>query len=619
MCGIAGVVTIDNQIPDLAQLQKMADCIAHRGPDDAGYYRSEGVGLCHRRLSIIDLSERGHQPMASDDGTLCIVYNGEIYNYLEIKKELVAKGHLFRSDSDTEVVLRAYQQWGENALTLMNGMFAFVIWDSRKKSLFAARDRVGIKPFYYYFDGSAFVFGSEIKALLRHARVPTEPDLDSIRRYLLFGNTMGEGTWYRGIKTLAPGHCLTLAGGHLRTTRYWDISYRPDYSRSFASFAEELRGLLADSVALHLRSDVPVGAYLSGGIDSSSVVSLASSMLPGGIHTFSAAFKEGGEFDERRYIGIVSQRSRTRHHEVFPEGSELPQLLPRLLWHLDEPVIGAAILPMYRVCELAAKSGVKVVNGGQGGDELFGGYPPCYVTAARNVLLQARQGKASSELLAELLFVPRYLYQGGALDRLVARLRPAPKGVSWLREGTGSRREIGAIWDAALAASPAQNPFDQMSYLSLKYFLQGLLQQEDRMSMAWSIESRVPLLDYRIIEFSGTVPSWMKVRRGVLKSLLREAVRGVVPDEVLDRTDKKGYPTPTGRWFAGPLHPFMVATLGSGRLHAEELVDPAAVAEMVALHGAGKGDYGAALWTVLNLELWMRGVDGGWKDWGIAA
>lgn len=613
MCGIAGVVNLNNETPDLDLLKRMADVIAHRGPDDAGYYRSEGVGLSHRRLSIIDLSARGHQPMASDDESLWIAYNGEIYNYLEIRRDLIARGHIFKSDSDTEVILRAYQEWGEEALSLLNGMFAFVIWDCRKKSLFAARDRVGIKPFYYYFDGSVFVFGSEIKAILRHPRVSVEPDLDSIRRYLLFGNTMGDGTWYSGVRTLSPGFSLALEKGRLSTAKYWDISYQPDHSRSFDSFAEELRALIADAVALHLRSDVPVGAYLSGGIDSSSVVSLATPMLQGGIHTFSAAFREGEQYDERKYIEVVSRTFRTHHHEVFPSSLDLPELLPKLLWHLDEPVIGAAILPMYRVCELVANSGVKVVNGGQGGDELFGGYPPFYVTAAKNAIASARSGAWSRDVLTELFYVPSYLHKGGAFERQFARFLPKQMQVSWLRESTDSRREIGEIWSQALADSPARNPFDEMSYLSLKYFLQGLLQQEDRMSMAWSIESRVPLLDYRIIEFSGKVPSWMKVRRGVLKSLLRESMRGVVPDAILDRQDKKGYPTPTGKWFAGPLRSFMEETLCGGRLYSESLVDPTAVAKMVALHGTGKVDYGAALWSVLNLELWMRGVLDGWK------
>lgn len=612
MCGITGIVS-PFQTPPLDVLQRMTATISHRGPDDTGFFVEPGVGFGHRRLSVIDLSDRGHQPMANDAQTLWIAYNGEVYNYIEIRRNLLARGYSFKSDSDTEVILHAYEEFGEDCLQLFKGMFALAIWDSVKKRFFAARDRVGIKPFYYYFDGKTLVFGSEIKALLQHPAVNAQPDEEAIRRYLLFGNTMSDQTWYSCIKSLPPGCWLSLENGRLKIQKYWDIKYEPDYSRSYESLSEELLSLLEDAIALHLRSDVPVGAYLSGGIDSSSIVSLATPMLPGGIHTFSAAFAEGPEYDERAYINVISKTFATHHHEVIPSPRDLPHLLPKLLWHLDEPVIGAAILPMYRVCELVAKSGVKVVNGGQGGDELFGGYPPFYVTAVRNIMATLKTGPWSADLAMELLCSPSYLCKGGAMSRLYSRFVPAKSGIQWLRGGDDTRKHVGDIWSNVLVDSPASNAFDEMAYLSLKYFLPGLLQQEDRMSMAWSIESRVPLLDYRIVEFSGRVPSWMKVRRGVLKSILRRAVRGTVPDVILGRKDKKGYPTPSGKWFAGELSGYLRETLCGGRLYSESLVDPAAVAEMVKCHTEGSMDYGAVLWNILNLELWMRGIVDGWK------
>lgn len=612
MCGIVGIISHKDR-PPLDLLKHMTQSISHRGPDDSGFFVDEGVGLGHRRLSIIDLSGRGHQPMSNEDGTIWIAFNGEIYNYLEIRPTLVEKGHCFRSESDTEVILHAYEEYGEECLSLFNGMFAFAIWDSKRKRLFAARDRIGIKPFYYFFDGAVLIFGSEIKALLRHPRVSAQPDQDTIRRYFLFGNTMSDNTWYTGVKSLPPGCCLSLENRKLNVRKYWEIKYEADYSRSFESFRDELHELLADSLRLHLRSDVPVGAYLSGGIDSSSIVSLASPMLPGGIHTFSAAFREGDEYDERKYINIVSKALATHHHEVVPVSMDLPRLLPKLLWHLDEPVIGPAILPMYRVCELVKKSGVKVVNGGQGGDELFGGYPPFFVTAAKNTILMARSGKWSSDIIPEILHVPSYLLKGGAFSRLYRRFVPGITGIQWLRGVDTIRSELDTISSDALSSSPASNPFDKMSFLMLKHYLPGLLQQEDRMSMAWSIESRVPLLDYRIVEFSGKVPSCMKVRRGVLKSLLRESVRGTVPDAILDRTDKKGYPTPTGKWFAGELSHYIKGTLCGQRLLSADIVEPHSVAQMVEHHISGHADYGAALWDVLNLEIWLRGLDDGWS------
>lgn len=614
MCGISGIINESGVTPDLDLLQRMSGTIAHRGPDDEGIYREPGVGLCHRRLSIIDLSDHGHQPMSNEDGTIWLVYNGEVYNYAEIAARLKKSGHQFKSNSDSEVIIHAYEEFGTECLQLFNGMFAFALWDSTKQQLFAARDRIGIKPFYYYYDGSTLVFGSEIKSLLRHPNVTPRPDVDIIRRYLLLGSTISDHTWYQGIKQLSPASWLILQNGELTVGKYWDVAYEADHSRTFESFTDELRTLLQDSVRLHLTSDVPVGAYLSGGIDSSALVSIAARELHSGIHTFSAAFNEGKEFDEREFIRIVSDTYTTKHHEVTPNSSDLPKLLPTLLWHLDEPVIGAAILPMYRVSELVRKSGIKVVMGGQGGDELFGGYPPFYVSAARNVMAEFRSGNFNSAICRELPHLPQYLYKGGALNRVLTRIKPNKGSIQWLRNSDNTRQDMKDIWNESLQESPAANSFDQMSYFDLKHFLPGLLQQEDRMSMAWSIESRVPLLDYRIVEFSGKIPTWMKVRRGVLKSVLRESLRGIVPNPILDRQDKKGFPTPSSKWFAGELKGYLRDTLLAKELLSAEIVDPHALAKIVEAHTCGKADYGHVLWKALNLEVWLRGVASGWHD-----
>lgn len=605
MCGIAGIIDTTGATPDEGLLKRMHEILAHRGPDDNGTFVGPGVGLSHRRLSIIDLSPEGHQPMPNKDSTVRIVYNGEIYNYRELAVELEQLGHRFRSHSDTEVILHAYEEWGGACIQRFNGMFAFALWDARRRELFAARDRLGIKPFYYWFNGTRFIFASEIKAILCDPAVALEPDPETIRQYLLFGNTSGETTWFRGVRPLPPGHTLRLAGARLAVREYWDVRLAINPVRPADSFAEELRALLQDAVRLHLRSDVPVGAHLSGGVDSSTVVALASRELPR-LHTFSSAYNAGTDYDERRYIDIVSRQFGTQHHVVVPGADDLPHLLSKLIWHLDEPVIGAAILPMFRVSEMVRAHGVKVVNGGQGADEAFGGYPPYFVRASRN-LIDGLRGRGPRGPWSECLRIPSYLVKGGALRRLPTRWR-AGRPPEWIRDVGDARQAALSHMDAMQKRQPTLQAFELGSYLDLKHYLPGLLQQEDRMSMANSIESRVPLLDHRIIELSAQIPSWLKVQGGISKAILRQAVRGITPDAILDRRDKKGYPVPTSRWFRGELAGYLQSILTSGPLRSQEVIDQARLREVVAEHISGRCDHGGLLWRALNTELWFRGL-----------
>jgi asparagine synthase (glutamine-hydrolysing) len=613
MCGIAGIVEVRGGLPSTAVIQRMASSIAHRGPDDFGWHVAPGIAMANRRLSIIDLSSSGHQPMFSRDGAICLVLNGEIYNYRELAEELRAEGVVFDGSSDTEVILRSYEREGPTCITRFNGMFAIAVWEEKRKRFVAARDRLGVKPFYYWFDGTRLVFGSEVKALLQYPGVAAVPNEEAIREYLLFGHSLQHQTWYRGIVELPPGSMLILEDGRIRIEQYWELRYEVDHKRSYGSFTEELRALLEDAVRLHLRSDVPVGAHLSGGIDSSSIVALSTRLLGRPIHTFSAAF-EGAAYDERPYIRIVSDCFRTHHHELTPAPDELPRLLPKLIWYLDEPVIGAAVLPMYRISQMVAASGVKVVNGGQGADELFGGYPPFFVSAARNIV-ESLSASARAPL-REIASVPEYLLRGGAVNRLFRR-RFAREGPSWLRLSGSVEAQAREQWTTAAEKGPS-SPFEAMSYLSVKHYLPGLLHQEDRMSMAASVESRVPLLDYRVVEFSARVPSWYKVRNGVLKAILRDSMRGIVPAEILDRGDKKGYPVPTTEWFRGPLAAYLNDLL-AGSIVASDFVDVAVARQMAGDHAAGKADHGSALWKILNLELWFRGVSTGWAGLDAAA
>jgi asparagine synthase (glutamine-hydrolysing) len=606
MCGIAGIIDTNGAVPEIDLLRQMGSILSHRGPDGHGTYSGPGVGLSHRRLSIIDLSTDGHQPMSNGDGTVWLVYNGEIYNYRELTVELEHLGHRFRTRSDTEVIIHAYQEWGSACVDHFNGMFAFALWDERKKRFFAARDRLGIKPFYYFFDGRRLVFGSEIKALLVDPAVTVRPDEETIRKYLIFGNSIGETTWYQGVNKLPPGHKLELYEGTLQVQEYWDVKFQLDYSRKEELFVDELRELLTDSVHLQLRSDVPVGAHLSGGVDSSTVVALAAREL-NNLHTFSSAYAEGPAYDERHYIDIVSQQFGTRHHVVLPSAEDLPRLLPMLIWHMDEPVIGAAILPMYRVSEMVQRQGIKVVNGGQGADESFGGYPPYFVHAAYN-LINSFKGRQRGPW-SELGRLPQYFSKGGAFSRFSARLNFGSGTPAWIRNVKTIRNESLDYTELMKQKMPGLQPFELASYLDLKHYLPGLLQQEDRMSMAWSIESRVPLLDHRIIELAARMPSWMKVRRGWSKSVLRNAARGITPNAILDRKDKKGYPVPIARWFREDLANYLRSTLLDSQLHSGSLIDQYELRKVVEQHQSGQADHSGILWRALTTEIWYRGLD----------
>lgn len=609
MCGIAGVISTSPEPVSLRVLEAMAGRIAYRGPDASGFFRAPGVGLAHRRLSIIDLSDHARQPITNEDGSIQVIYNGEIYNYVELMEELRQSGHVFASRSDSEVIAHAYEQYGTECVAQFSGMFAFGLWDARQRQFFAARDRIGIKPFYYFFDGKTFVFASEIKALLLHPSVTLCPDGEAIRDYLLFDYTVSDQTWYQGIRELPAGCTLLVRDGQLTIQRYWDVPTEIDYARSADSFVEELRSVLEDSVRKHLRSDVPVGAYLSGGVDSSTVVALATRFVRP-LHTFSVAFDGYPECDERSYIRQVVEACGTVHSELLPGAKDLPRTLNRIIWHLDQPVCGPAIVPMYLLAEKVARSGVRVVLTGHGGDEAFGGYPPFYVAAVRSMLHALRAGIRFP--VSELLRAPQFLVAGGALSRLRTRLT-AGGALTWLRDANGVRSEIVGKWEKM--SHGAADPFARTSYILIKRYLGGLLQQEDRMSMAWSVESRVPLLDHRVVELASRMPAWYRIRNGRLKWPLREAVRGTVPEAILNRTDKKGYPTPISQWLAGPIASYIRAVfLRAEPLAADEFLESPVVRQMVEEHTAGTADHGALLWKLLNLELWMRGTAAGWRD-----
>ena len=628
MCGITGIYNIDGAPVERATLAGMAGAIRHRGPDGDGFYWDDaaGLGLAHLALRIIDLSDAARQPMANEDGRWRLVFNGEIYNYRELRPELCAHGHRFHSHSDSETILHAWEEWGAAALDRFNGMWAFALWDGQARRLVLARDRLGIKPLYYWWDGRTLAFASEIKALLAHPAILVQPNGAAIADYFAAMHPGGDHTWFTGIRRLLPGHTLTVDRDGLRIARYWDVPTEedPPGARRESDYIDEIRALLESAVQLHLRSDVPVGAHLSGGVDSSAIVGLISHALAEPVQTFSGAFAEGAAYDERPYIHAVVRRWATRHHEVVPTWSDLPALLPRLVWHLDEPVVGAGAFPQYCVSRLTRAAGVIVVNGGQGGDELFGGYYgylPAYLRSRLAALRRHPQPRAAASLAADLAHLAA---------------RPAMRAAAFgaLRRGQRGRLQtsltptLPAFFGPALRTAhaapgqPVNNPPEAyrppssalgaaLAY-DLRHYLPGLLHVEDRTSMAWGLESRVPLLDVRLVEAAMRIPAALKMAGGEPKHILRRAVADLLPPSVAARRDKKGFPTPIAPWFAGPLHAWLTTQIASPAAHARALFAAPYVETLLAAHRAGQADHSRPLWMILNTHLWWSlFVEGG--------
>ncbi|HET9494813.1 MAG TPA: asparagine synthase (glutamine-hydrolyzing) [Chloroflexia bacterium] len=612
MCGIAGIYHTDGESPDGEVLLRMARCIAHRGPDGERFFTDGGLGLAHRHLRIIDLSDAAMQPMANEDGSLQLIFNGEIYNYVELRPRLEATGHRFSSHSDSEVILHAYEQWGDACLHRFNGMFAFALWDARRRRLLIARDRAGVKPLYYRWNGRTLAFASEIKSLLLCPGVEVRPNRAAIAEYMSAMYTTGEHTWFEGIKRLLPGHYLWATPEGLEVRQWWDLPAGEEEpgARPERYYVEKTRALLEDSVRLRLRSDVPIGSHLSGGIDSSAVVALLSKRLGQEgerVRTFSGAFAEGEAYDERRYVRDVVERYGTEHSETLPTHSDLPALLDRLVWHMDEPAAGPGILLQWAVCDLTHRSGVVVINGGQGGDEAWGGYFGYIPAYLRTLAQQARHYPKMALLLAEAAAIARRPAMRAALARAVKGGRRGRFAAS-----TDTGAWAGPFFDGLTPAEPIANrddgrtPLGRAMYYDFKWYLPALLQVEDRTSMAFSLESRAPLLDYRVLEHAALVPSSLKMRGLEMKHVLRRAVGDLLPPSVLARTDKMGMPTPIDLWFRGPLKEWVRGELSPERVARTGLFAQGYVERMLAEHTEGRADRSLELWKLLNVLTWWR-------------
>jgi asparagine synthase (glutamine-hydrolysing) len=604
---------------DPERIAAMRDSMRHRGPDDAGLRVDGSVALAHRRLSILDLSPLGHQPMSNEDGTVWIVFNGEIYNYLELAQELKARGHVMHSGSDTEVIVHLWEEMGPRCVERLNGMFAFVIWDANRRELFGARDRMGIKPFFYHHGADRFIAASEIKAILADPAVRRAPDNQGLSDFLLTGFPMGEKTAFAGIRQLQPGYALSLKDGELRTWQYWDLEFRPNHTRSATDTLAELTALLDDAVAIHCRSDAPLGCHLSGGLDSSAVVAFARRHHDP-LETFSIRFGGGAFFDESSHARAVARHVGTVHWEAKPAHGDLAALLASLAWHCDVPMPGHTIFAYHAASRLAAER-VTVALTGHGGDEVFAGYPAQFQAAFGSTAMfdlsarpQARVGpwtrlRAGLRRHGIAGVARRVLARGAAaqepqdLESLWLALHCGTPPLRSPLLSAGFRQQLGgydSVQDylAPLSAARSDDVLDRCLYHDLRSYLPGLLHQEDRASMAVSIESRVPLLDYRVVEFLATVPTDIKVPDRVPKGLLRRVAAPMLPHDVVYRKDKGAFGVPTGEWFRGPLRGFLHDLVLSDRarargvLEARELSDPSVST--------------GTLWAALSLELWFR-------------
>ncbi len=612
MCGIAGIVRSDRRPIDTGELQDMCDVMVHRGPDDEGVHVGEGIGLAMRRLSIIDL-HNGHQPVANEDQSVWVVFNGEIYNYRQLRKELEGRGHRFRTSSDTETIVHLYEEFGMRAVERLRGMFAFAVWDGRLRQLLLARDRLGIKPLYYAERNGEFVFASELKSILQLAHIDRTLNWEAVRHLFTFLATPATHSIVDGVKKLEPGHIAILRDGHrLHTHRYWDVTFTPDTTASEQDLLRRLRHLLVDTVAAHQISDVPVGAFLSGGIDSSAVVALMAQHSSTRVKTFSVGFHEGG-FDEHAYARKVAARFGTEHHEIVLEPSVVPNVQD-LVWYLDEPFGDTSAIATYVVSKLAATQ-VKVVLTGDGGDELFAGYDK-YVVEGRERRydrvpqrlrrLTSAVSAAMPEGVRGRRFLRHLALDGSRRYLDASTLVSADELPSLFRDEAFAEMKPYDPWAASLAYLERGSDWvSTLQYRDLHTYLPlDILTKVDRMTMAHSIEARPPLLDHHLVEFAATVPSHLRLHDGTTKYLFKRAMRGLLPADIIDRP-KRGFAVPLAGWFRGQLAGFARDILLSDTTRQRQYFNTDYLERLIDRHMQGR-DLDLQLWTTMSFELWCR-------------
>lgn len=617
MCGLVGEIRLDGGKPDLKIIRKMTDALRHRGPDDEGYFADGPVSFGFRRLAILDLSPSGHQPMHYKHH-YTIVFNGEVYNYLELKKELEGKGYTFRSQSDTEVILAAYDLWGERCVEYFNGMWGMVVWDRHKKQLFLARDRMGIKPLYYFQDVKTLVFASEIKALLAHPAVPRRPNDRRIFSYLAYALLdQDEETFFAGIKQVIPATTMIIHEGKIRRRTYWDLDSRREVNPDDCRVAEQFVHLFTDAVSLHLRSDVPVGTCLSGGLDSSSIVAVVNRLLrTKGIasvgerqKTFSACYHRFDR-DETRHIDTMIRDTGATCYKIYPTAEQLRREVDDLIWHQDEPFGSTSIFAQRKVFEIAGRQKIKVMLDGQGADELLAGYFGYFGAFLAENLRHLRFGRVLGELF--LFWVNhRYPIWQNAVDMCFSLLPPF--AIQLFSRPILAQSPLAPDFVNRYFYVPTPPPKYANVFKNYLYYffrtasLPALLHYEDRNSMTYSIEARVPFLDYRLVEYIFSLPDKQKIRHGTTKWVLREAMKDILPESIRTRQDKIGFETPEEQWFKGPLQQDIRAILRSRSFTARPYFDIQRVQELFDHFIAGRAALSSStVWRWVNLELWLR-------------
>ncbi|APG28967.1 asparagine synthase (glutamine-hydrolyzing) [Syntrophotalea acetylenivorans] len=627
MCGIIGPPAAGDEWQET--VGAMMKSLAHRGPDDAGLTSGKGFAFGHRRLSIIDL-EHGKQPMQTVDGRYTLVFNGEIYNYLELRNQLIQQGSRFRTFSDTEVLLQLLIRDGEQALELLNGMFAFAFHDSETGKWLLARDPFGIKPLYYSKKGDSLYFSSEIKSLFSASDIRPRQNWKALQHYLTFQVSLSEETLFDGVKKVEPGcYIVGNRSGMQKIVRYWDTNYQIDNHHTEEYFKDRLLTLLEDSARLQIRSDVPLGAYLSGGLDSSSVASMAADHLGSSIKVFTGRFAEGPAYDESAYARQVAEKIGAEYLEVVPTAEQFVDCLPKLIYAMDEPVAGPGLFPQYIVSSLASEH-VKVVLGGQGGDEIFGGYARYligYLEQALKGAIFETQEEAQhivtlSSIIPNLPLLKEYrplmqrFWHDGLFDDMDARyfrlIDRSPDVETLLTADARrayNREEVFADFQQVFNHPDTKSYVNKMTHFDLKTLLPALLQVEDRVSMAVSLESRVPLLDTRIVDLITTMPPQMKFQGGKTKYIFKQAVKNLIPAYVMNRKDKMGFPVPLKEWMEnGIVRDFIHETLLGKPSRDRGLFDPKALEDLI----VKEKTFGRQIWGALCLELWhQRFIDGG--------
>jgi asparagine synthase (glutamine-hydrolysing) len=643
MCGIAGIYSFKGNISPEG-IKKVTDLLRHRGPDDEGFLAvNSGSGevfpligndskvqgqriedfnkpvdlfLGHRRLAIIDLSSAGHQPMCNEDGSLWIIHNGEIYNYLDIGKELERLGHCLKSQTDTEVVLHAYEEWGTGCLTRFNGMWAFALVDLRKKLFFCSRDRAGVKPFYYVYGDGRFCFASEIKALLELEGFTAEPNDQIIADYLFSGilDHTNE-TFFKNIFQLRQGEYLLFEDKKLTIRSYWDIDPKEVRFVRDGDYAERFYELLEDSIRLRLRSDVPIGSCLSGGLDSSSIVCLANKLMFDGESidrkligekqkTFSSSF-EVSAYDERKFIELVIGSTGAERNYVFPKAENLHKDLPRLLWYQEEPFGSTSIYAQWSVMKLAKERGVTVLLDGQGADELLAGYTPAFYHLFAQLLKTGRILQLAKEIMA---FRNRHTINTSQfLKGILAVLLSPSEKVRIQRTGWADKRFLHQCLRPVVSLDKFEDVLNNYLYRAFRFVaLPGLLHYEDRNSMAFSLEARLPFLDFRLVEYLFSLPSEQKIREGVSKVVLRAAMKDILPEEIKNRMDKMGFATPEDIWFRTVLRNTISEIINSKSFDERGYFDVYKVRKAFDKHCEGKINISPIIWRWVNIELWLR-------------